>query len=262
MGQTQVLRQRFYGQAMTLQWRLAGYDDRMLILAKRISLARARFFVNVVIFSLFYFFHYYWYAVFRASKTFTFRGQTYRYFYHKYNSTWRNERAVEIPIIWELVLNHREKHILEVGNCLSHYFQVAHDIVDKYEVAEGVIHEDVVHYSPGKQYDLIVSISTIEHVGYDETPRDPLKSLRAVERLCSLLSRGGKLVVTIPLGVNPYLDELLEKEKIAFTRRYCLKRVGAFNEWKQVRWRAIRGIRYGKEYPSALGLVIGIFKRH
>ena len=35
----------------------------------------------------------------RPAGTFVFAGHVYRYFRHPYNATWRNERAVEIPIV-------------------------------------------------------------------------------------------------------------------------------------------------------------------
>jgi hypothetical protein len=38
-------------------------------------------------------------------------------------------------------------------------------VLDKYEQAPGVINEDVVSFSPPQKYDLIVSVSTLEHVG-------------------------------------------------------------------------------------------------
>lgn len=49
-------------------------------------------------------------------RFFTFRGKQYRYFYHRYNQTWKNERAVEIPIARELVQEYRGRSILEVGS--------------------------------------------------------------------------------------------------------------------------------------------------
>src|SRR2546422_127317 len=81
-------------------------------------------------------------------KTFIFNGRSYRYFYHVYNKTWKNERGVEIPIFWEIVQTHQGKRILEVGNVLSHYFHIQHDVVDRYEVAPGVINQDIVVFSP------------------------------------------------------------------------------------------------------------------
>src|SRR5579872_7186960 len=75
--------------------------------------------------------------------SFEFRGKTYLYFWHRYNATWRNERAVEIPIAREFIAQSRGGNVLEVGNVLSHYGPVQHDVLDKYEKAEGVINEDV-----------------------------------------------------------------------------------------------------------------------
>ena len=128
-------------------------------------------------------------------RTFAFHGETYHYFYHKYNSTWESERAIEVPIIWKIVKENRERRILEIGNVLSHYFVFKHDIVDKYEKAKGVINQDVIDFQPPKKYDLIVSISTLEHIGWDEKPRDCTKILRAIENLESLLDNKGRIVV-------------------------------------------------------------------
>ena len=44
---------------------------------------------------------------------------------------------------------------------------------------------------PTKLYDLIISISTLEHIGWDEAPRDDTKILRALDNLMSLLSENG-----------------------------------------------------------------------
>jgi len=75
---------------------------------------------------------YLFYKLFRSSRTFTFNGKEYKYFIHTYNPTWRKERSVEIPIIKEIVRKFKGKEILEVGNVLSHYYPVNHDILDKY----------------------------------------------------------------------------------------------------------------------------------
>lgn len=73
--------------------------------------------------------------------------------------------------------------MLEVGDVLSHYFPIHHDVVDKYQVAPGVINQDIAEFIPPERYDLILSISTPEDVGWDETPREPDKLLRAIEHL-------------------------------------------------------------------------------
>ena len=196
-------------------------------------------------------------------ETFTFEGGIYNYFYHKYNTTWRNERAVEIPIIWKIVKEHRnqQKRILEIGNVLSHYFDVNHTIVDKYEKVEGVINEDVVNFQSPKKYDLIISISTLEHVGWDmgDSPRNTIKILQVIENLKSCLGPSGKMVVTLPLGYNRIMDKLLNKSKIKFTKQYYLKQISRNNKWKEVDWNECRGTKYDFLHHSTRALIIGIY---
>ena len=56
----------------------------------------------------------------------------------------------------------------------------------KYEIVGGMINEDVVEFHPSKQYDLIISIF-ISSVGWEETSRDPMKTLYAINNLKRLL---------------------------------------------------------------------------
>jgi hypothetical protein len=197
------------------------------------------------------------------SRTFTFEGRTYSYLYHKYNRTWGNERTAEIPIVWEIMKKYRGKRILEVGNVLSHYFHVNHDIVDKYEKADGVINQDIVVFRPSKKYDLVVSISTLEHVGVNEewTSTEPKKILRAIENIKTLLASRGKIIITLPVGYTPELDELLKEEKIEFTKRYCLKRISMDNKWIETDWNDIQNAKYNIPFPAANGLIIGFIEK-
>ena len=198
--------------------------------------------------------------------TFTLQGQTYHYFYHHRSTTWKNERAVEVPIILEKIQSCRGGRILEVGNVLSNYVHFQHDIVDKYDKeADGVINQDVVDFQPSEneKYDLIVSISTIEHVGWDETPRDPKKIPLALENLTNkCLAPGGEIVVTLPIGYNAYLDKLLKEDKKRFTEQYYLKRISDDNKWIEVGGGGNpREAKYNTPFPYANVLVIGIIKR-
>jgi hypothetical protein len=199
-----------------------------------------------------------WRLWFRAfPRTFRFRGVTYPCFFDRYNSTWSNERAVEVPIARALLAEYRGRHVLEVGNVLSHYLQPDHQVLDKFETGPGILNEDVVSFRSAVPYDLIVSISTLEHVGWDEEPKDPEKILRAVANLGERLALGGKMLVTLPLGYNPNMDALLARDAIPFTHRYCLRRRG-WCDWREVPWEEIAGSRYGEGWPGARGLVIGI----
>jgi len=201
------------------------------------------------------------YRIIGPLRTFRFQGRRYNYFYHRYNATWMNERAVEVPIIWEIVRKHQGEKILEVGNVLSHYFSVNHDILDKYEKAPGVINQDVMHFQPACKYDLIVSLSCLEHVGWDESPRDSTKILHAIENLGNLLAPQGKMVVTLPLGYNLEMDKFLRQGKIRFSKQYYLKRIsGRSNRWKEVDWEDICDAKYNHPFLGANGVVVGIIE--
>jgi hypothetical protein len=189
-------------------------------------------------------------------KTFEFQGKPYRYFIDPY--FFNTERTIELPIIWEHVRDFRGE-VLEIGNVLAHYFPVAHDVVDKYEQAPGVMNEDVVTYSPNKKYDLIVTISTLEHVGWDENPREEGKLVRAIEHLKTLLKENGRLVVTMPFGYNPNVDLLVEKGQTGLSDLRFMKRISSNNCWRESSWAEVRGTRYNLPFPCGNAVLIGSY---
>ena len=171
-------------------------------------------------------------SVSKAEQTFSIRGKNYHYFYHDYNKAWANERTVEVPIINDVLLHTQAKKILELGNVMSHYFSVDHTIVDKYETGPAVLNEDILEYKNNSFFDLIISISTLEHIGWDESPRDPDKAPKALEKLKSLLTPNGNAYITVPVGYNPYLDRALEENRLGF-RTSFLKRTTFDNQWEE-----------------------------
>ena len=198
----------------------------------------------------------------RGESGFQLNGQTYSYFTHRYNFTWLNERRVEIPIINEIIGRNPQARLLEVGNVLSHYnSSMMHPVVDKYERSnrEGLFTEDAETFCAGAAYDLIFSVSTLEHVGWDESPRDEEKVFRTVRHLRSLLAPGGEFVFTAPVGYSRPLDRLMD-DADGFIDRLCLRRINARNEWEQVDWSAIRNLKFHDPYPFANGLVIARLK--
>ena len=133
--------------------------------------------------------------------------------------------------------------------------------MDKYEHAPGVINEDVVSFSPQRTYDLIVSVSTLEHVGWDENePRDPPKVLRAIDRLRSMLNEDGKLLMTIPRDWNGELDRYIDEGQIPFAKLRCLKRVSADGRWVEVNHEALRGVTYDSPFRYANGVIVGLIR--
>lgn len=168
-----------------------------------------------------------------ARRSFVFRGKEYRYFFHPYNLSWMNERAVEIPVIRSEMSGFEEDAILEVGNVLSHYGAVSHEVLDKYEQANGVINEDAVDYDPGRKYDMVICISTLEHIGRDENGEHGAKALAALDNIEGLLKPGGKLVASVPIGHNQAVDDLVLREDRLFNWISFMRRTSSNNQWEE-----------------------------
>jgi SAM-dependent methyltransferase len=204
----------------------------------------------------------YYYKKFKSSETFEFQGKTYAYFFHPYGTTWRNERIVAVPIIWDIVKEYEEKgkSILEVGNMLSYYFKVSHDILDKYEIKDGVINQDVVEFEPSKKYDLIISISTLPEVGWYDKPRDPDKSMRAFENLKKLLAPGGRMVLVVGLGLYTQFESSLRAKTIKFNKQAYLRHLKG-HRWQEAEWKDVKDMKYDKFVPTAHGILIGTIEQ-
>jgi len=201
-----------------------------------------------------------YYARVPPKETFTALGRDHAYFYHLYNITWKNERAVEVAVALDFVDRHAGARLLEVGNALSWYRAWPHDVLDKYEAARGVLNEDIVEFAPTQRYDAIVSVSTLEHVGWDETPRDPPKVLRAFARLHELLAPGGAMLVTVPLGYNPTLDAALREGALGFARSAFMLRT-ARTRWREAAWHEVAHVEYDRPFRGANALWIGLHTR-
>ena len=205
----------------------------------------------------------------KSEKYFEFDGLKFRYFSAFYNSTFQNERAIEIPIALFFIKKYYEKEILEIGNVMSHYFKVNYDIVDKYEKGRKVINSDIIDFNFKNKYDLIVSISTFEHIGFDEVIRyGNVKNYKirnealviAIEKAKNLLNPEGLFIFTAPLGFNSFLDSQLVENKLELSQVFYFKRISANNEWKQVNFDEIKSIKYGQPYNSANGLLVGLYR--
>lgn len=195
---------------------------------------------------------------FGSHRTFSVDGKEFHYFYHFYNNTYGAERCVEIPVVWSMLQAANGGDVLEIGNVLQHYFSFPHDVLDKYEIAEGVINQDVVTFTPGKRYSTIVSISTLEHVGFDEDVKEHGKPRRAIEHLKSLLTHDGTLILTAPVGYNPAIDEGIRHDHFGFDEIIALKRDG-FSTWCQVSLQEALQAQWWSPYPYGNAIVIATY---
>jgi hypothetical protein len=187
-------------------------------------------------------------------KTFLFYGREYRYFFHAYNKTWMNERAIEIPLVSNLINQYDPQEILEVGNVTSHYVKTSHTIVDKYERRNNVLNQDIVALDKNQKYKFIFSISTIEHIGWDETPRESGKHRVALKKMIELLKPGGNLLITIPIGYNLDLDQDLFSGTLVGKVDYFLRTSNCI--WQQVLKDEIINVKYGSPYKAANALAV------
>jgi hypothetical protein len=191
------------------------------------------------------------------NRSFQVENKRYSYLFHPHTATWRNERCVEIPLAAEVLNAWRGKRILEVGNVLQHFMPIGHDVLDKYEHGEGVINEDVVEFTPAAPYDLILSISTLEHVGWDEIELEPEKVRAALTRLIESLAPGGRLWLTVPRGYHRYLDRYVDEGTLPFTHLVFLRRTSR-RDWHQVRHEDVKSVPYGVGFEGAVAVMIGI----
>ncbi len=191
---------------------------------------------------------------------FEFEDKSLPLLYHRYNMTWANERAVEVPIVAEFLRRFAGKRVLEVGNVTPYYLDTSHTVLDKYERGLSIINEDIADYSPTERFDLILSVSTFEHIGYDDEASGDSgeKIVQAIGTCRELLASDGQLVLTLPLGYNPALDRMIADGQLGSDRAIFLKRTGRL-AWQTVDAEAALACEYGRPFPYANAVLIARF---
>ena len=191
---------------------------------------------------------------------FTFQEHRLQCFFSRYNMTWAGERMVEIAIGKMLLDRHANARILEVGNVLSHYFPARQTIIDKFERGPGVTNVDIIDYRPAERFDLILSISTFEHIGFDDetTGSSGDKILACIRHCRTLLSPAGRLILTFPTGYNPDLDRLLRTREIGASQIDCLWRIGR-RSWQPCSLETAFQHPYRSRFPYGNALVVAEF---
>lgn len=192
----------------------------------------------------------------RADERFAFGDAELCYEYSLYGQTWRNERTIEIPLARHFLSESGRGHVLEVGNVLGHYGMRGHQVLDRYERnLPGVINDDVITFDPAARFDAILSISTLEHVRWDEDDQDPHGSAKALENLHRLLAPGGRMLVTIPIGWNPGVDADIAAGRFALDRSIFYRRTSRF-DWEVCSSEQALSTRYGMPFEAANGLLV------
>jgi len=191
------------------------------------------------------------------NKSFEFNRENLRYFVHFYNRTWLNERCIELSIGRYFINKYNKRKILEIGNVMSHYQDVYHTVIDKYESSINVLNLDVADFSLNQKFELIISLSTMEHVGWDEEIKDPDKIIRSINNLKSHLSIDGVILITLPIGYNSSLDYYLREGKLKFDESFCYVKVNKYL-WRPVDISKIFNCKYNFDNSTANSLLVGI----
>jgi len=182
-----------------------------------------------------------------------------------------SERIVEYPLLFQY-LDNDVKTILDLGCCedllpihlASLGYKVTGFDIRLYPFSHSnfeFIQADILSYpDPGRTWDCIVSVSTIEHVGlggYGGPIRNDGDKI-AVKKLFTWLNPGGKLIITVPFGRAarernmriydyPELHELVPSIE---TERFFFKpsrRAG----WIETNFGEINNLEYEDYYANA-----------
>ncbi len=236
----------------------AAYKRKGIFYALRVSVLSIYLSLKDNIVSFYYSYLYF------GQKSFEYDGKNYRYLFHPLNTTWLNARAVEIPIFIDIINTHTKSKILEIGNVLNHYIDHSHDVLDLYEQYPGVTNEDAAYFIPNSKYDLIISISTMEHIGRDDESQNSAKALTAINNILNnMLNPSGIFIFSIPLGYNIDLDKYLTSSKPELIKTLCLRKL-ANVEWKEIELAdaaaSISDAKYGWNGDSPT-ILIGYLKK-
>ena len=195
--------------------------------------------------------------------TFGYKGRVYPYIDDAYNGTRANERAVEVPIA--LSYRNQAQRVLEIGAVLPHYIPGwpagRHDCIDLHEEYPGVVNADVLTYKPKGHYDLIICISTLDHLLNSHDVKT------AVSRLLSWLRRGGLLFATVPanqppeVGGGAWLDALVLSGDLGADITRMDKMSPFQNGWQERPLHGSPSLAYNRPTPQANTLYLMEWRR-
>lgn len=194
--------------------------------------------------------------------------------YESYNFAFMNERSIEIPFTKFLLSKYLKSNnllrILEIGNTLKNYEDgsnfIPRIILDKYEKEENVLNVDIIDFEAPEKFDLIFSISTLEHVGsdYGEENNDS-KFLDCINHLINnLLTDNGVFIVTLPLYYREVVDSFILDNKLDM-KKYFFIRENYRNNWSLSTEQYIKenklNLVYNNKYPCANAVFVGVIEK-
>jgi SAM-dependent methyltransferase len=143
-----------------------------------------------------------------------------------------DERAIEIP--WVLARYAGERRVLDVGTVFAEpaYIAGLHELaipeLVTVDVAEGATVVADVRDLPFEdaRFELVLCLSTLEHVGRDnavyavDAPRDDAGDLAGLRELRRVLAPHGRLLVTVPTGIDEDQGWQVQRTPLAWIERF------------------------------------------
>ena len=198
------------------------------------------------------------------------------------------ERCIEIP--WAFSCYRGERSVLDVGyaNAEDRYLQLLLSLGIPELCGLDVVSRPVpgivsvagdMRSTPFRDavFDLIFCISTIEHVGWDNSiyyqsqqALDPEADLRAIRELARITRKNGRIVVSVPYGKLHNYGWFLHYDRQRFDRlihasgcRLLKKDLFLYREgWHQTSEGPLKGVLYKDNgAPAAAGLVCALLER-
>ena len=187
-----------------------------------------------------------------------------------------DERVVEIP--WVLSRLRTSGRVLEVGYAFAETAYlggllragvelVGADLATRDVEGMETVEADVRNLPfPERSFDQVLLVSTLEHVGADNTvyglgaESDPTARLEALQELGRVLRRDGSLLVTVPLGEPGDHGWFRQEDESGWTQLFAradlfVEEVETY-ELQPEGWRAVtafrpEGVHYGERGPAA-----------
>lgn len=169
---------------------------------------------------------------------FVFKNKVFNYFDCKWHKV--SEKTLELALAYYYLKEAYKKgyKVIEWGNVTrfnQHLFdfQLSHDVVD---ICEGpTFKEDFEFWEPKHNYDFLLSISTLEHVGTGDNnlPKEGIqKTIKVAKRIPSIAPRA---LLTIPLQCNTELEDLIlnNKEPFDIYNKTYYTRISE-KEWEEI----------------------------
>ena len=143
-----------------------------------------------------------------------------------------SERAIEISLGNWFIDKYKE-NIVEIGAVMPYYYDnYKFDCVDPYDNFPGCFKVDGIDFDySGKNF---LSISSIEHIGWDvgyDKERDKEKAFKVLKKI---IKEAENYLITWPMGQNICLDQYLKESRdISYTLMTRDNFRGLINNWTE-----------------------------